>query len=302
MAFDPYATLGIPRDATPEQIRQAYRKLAKRHHPDLNPGNVAAEQRFKETNAANTLLSDPETRQKFDRGEIDSEGHDLPPDPPRYRQHAEATAGERYRPGAEAGQPLDDLFAELFARGGATRGPMRGADAHYALTVEFLDTVNGATRALTLPDGRTLEVRIPPGIESGQVLRLKGQGAPGLHGAAAGDALIEIQVAPHAKFRRTGSDVAIDVPVTLREAVLGARITVPTPTGPVSMTLPPHTENGATLRLRGKGIAAHAMRPVGDLHVTLRLTLADADAALDAFLRQWAPEHPIDPRNEVQGP
>lgn len=288
MALDPYATLGLQRDATPEQIRLAFRKLAKQHHPDLNPGNSKAEQRFKEINAANALLSDPERRARFDRGEIDAEGAETPPEPPRYRTHAEGPAGGRYR-GAPGAEDFDDLFGDFFRRGDGAPVRMRGADAHYGLSVEFLDAVTGATRSLAMPDGRTLEVRIPPGIEGGQVLRLKGQGQPGWNGGPPGDALIEIDVAPHPRFRREGRDITVEVPVTLKEAVLGARLAVPTPAGEVMMTVPPRSDNGARLRLRGRGVAAHGNQPAGDLYVTLRLSLADADAALADFLAKWTP-------------
>lgn len=288
MAFDPYAALGLQRDATPEQIRLAFRKLAKQHHPDLNPGNSKAEQRFKEINAANALLSDPERRARFDRGEIDAEGAEMPPEPPRYRTHAEGPSGARYR-AASGGDEFEDLFSDFFRRGEAAPVRMRGADARYGLSVEFLDAVTGATRSLTMPDGRTLEVRIPPGIEEGQVLRLKGQGQPGWNGGPPGDALIEIDVAPHPRFRREGRDITVEVPVTLKEAVLGARLAVPTPTGEVMMTVPPRSDNGARLRLRGRGVAAHGNQPAGDLYVTLRVSLADADAALAEFLAKWTP-------------
>jgi DnaJ-class molecular chaperone len=288
MALDPYATLGLQRDATPEQIRLTFRRLAKQHHPDLNPGNTKAEQRFKEINAANALLSDPERRARFDRGEIDAEGAEMPPEPPRYRTHAEGPAGARYR-AASGGDEFEDLFSDFFRRGDGAPVRMRGTDVHYGLSVEFLDTVTGATRSLAMPDGRTLEVRIPPGIEEGQVLRLKGQGEPGWNGGPPGDALIEIHVVPHPRFRREGRDITVEVPVSLKEAVLGARLAVPTPAGEVMMTVPPRSDNGARLRLRGRGVAAHANQPAGDLYVTLRVSLADVDAALADFLAKWTP-------------
>jgi DnaJ-class molecular chaperone len=288
MALDPYATLGLQRDATPEQIRLAFRKLAKQHHPDLNPGSSKAEQRFKEINAANALLSDPERRARFDRGEIDAEGAEMPPEPPRYRTRAEGPAGARYH-ATSGGDEFDDLFGDFFRRGDGAPVRMRGADVHYGLAVEFLDAVTGATRSLAMPDGRTLEVRIPPGIEEGQVLRLKGQGEPGWNGGPPGDALIEVHVVPHPRFRREGRDVTVEVPVSLKQAVLGARLAVPTPAGEVMMTVPPRSDNGARLRLRGRGVAAHGNQPAGDLYVTLRLSLADADAALADFLAKWTP-------------
>lgn len=300
MPPDPYTTLGVARDATPEQIRSAFRKLAKKHHPDLNPGNAAAEERFKAVNAANELLSDPEKRARFDRGEIDAAGEPTAPEPPRYRRYADAAEGARYRAAPDEEFEFGDIFGDFLNRGGE-RLRMRGADARYALAVAFLDTVTGATRTLTLPDGRTLDVRIPLGIEDGQVLRLKGQGGPGINGGPPGDALIEVHAEPHPFFTREGDDIHLELPVTLKEAVLGARIKVPTPTGEVNMAVPKRSDTGTRLRLRGRGIPAHAGRPAGDQYVTLKVTLADTDDALEAFLRDWSPATPSNPRRKMEG-
>ena len=287
---DPYKTLELARDATPDQVRSAFRKLAKQYHPDLNPGNAAAEERFKAVNAANELLSDPEKRARFDRGEIDAAGDPVAPEPPRYRRYADAAEGGRYRAGPEDGHPFGDIFGDFLNRGGGGEPlRMRGADARYALAVDFLHAVTGATRTLTLPDGRTLDVKIPAGIEDGQTLRLKGQGGAGWNGGPDGDALIEVQINPHPFFTRDGDDIHVTLPVTLKEAVLGGRITVPTPSGSVAMTVPKRSDAGTRLRLRGRGIPAHAGRPAGDQYVTLQVTLADADDALEAFLRGWTP-------------
>ena len=306
-ARDPYEVLGLKPGATDKEIRAAYRKLAKKHHPDLNPGNTQAEERFKEISAANELLSDADKRARYDRGEIDASGQERP-ERPFYRQHAEGQQGRRYPPGG-AGEggfgaafdetDIGDIFAELFRRGeggtgggaGGRAGPnmrMRGRDHSYTLAVEFLDAVNGATRRLALPDGKHLDVRVPAGIEDGQVLRLKGQGDPGLNGGAAGDALIELRVIPHPFFRRDGSDIRLEVPVTLAEAVLGGKITVPTPSGNVSVTVPRHSDTGAQLRLRGKGVPAHAGKPAGDAYVTLKLILGEVDPELERFLQDRA--------------
>ncbi len=300
MPPDPYETLSLARDATPEQVRSAYRKLAKKYHPDLNPGNAAAEERFKAVNTANELLSDPEKRAQFDRGEIDAAGDPTAPEPPRYRRYADAAEGARYQAGADEDFQFGDIFGDFLNRSGE-RLRMRGADARYALSVAFLDTVTGATRTLTLPDGRTLDVRIPPGIEDGQVLRLKGQGGPGLNGGPPGDALIEVHAEPHPFFTREGDDIHVKLPITLKEAVLGARITVPTPAGSVTMTVPKRSDTGTRLRLRSRGIPAHAGRPAGDEYVTLQVTLADADDALETLLRGWEPAKPSDPRGKMEG-
>ncbi len=295
MAADPYEALGVPRDATPEAIKQAYRKLARQHHPDLNPGKPEAEARFKAAAAANDLLSDPEKRARFDRGEIDADGQEQRP-AGGYRQYAEDMAGARYG-GPHDGPTPDDIFAEFFeARRRAQSAPRRGEDESYRLAVPFLSAVAGATEVLTLPDGRTLSVKIPPGVETGQVLRLRGQGGAGWQGGPAGDALIELQVQDHPLYRRDGRDLRMDLPVTLKEAVLGGAVEVPTPFGPLRVTLPAQSDTGRQVRLRGKGVAAHGTRPAGDLFLTLRVMVGQPDAALEAFLRDWSPEHPADPR------
>ena len=297
MARNPYEVLGVGKDASEDEIRAAYRKLAKRFHPDLNPGNKEAEARFKEIAAANDILSDKDKRARFDRGEIDESGAERP-QYHRWHGFAEGPGGEKYQ-----GQPdidIDDLeelfgqFGRARARGGAGIR-LRGADHHFVLTVDFLDAVNGAKKRIELPD-RTLDVTVPEGVSDGQILRLKGQGGPGLGGGPAGDALIEIRVAPHPVFRRERDDVHVELPVALGEAVLGGRISVPTPTGPVTMTVPPHSNTGRVLRLRGKGVK-RADGTYGDEYVTLKIVLPDApDEELAKFLREWAPKHGYDPR------
>ncbi len=300
MAEDPYKTLGVARDASADAIKAAYRKLARQHHPDLNPGKPEAEARFKAISAANDLLSDPEKRARFDRGEIDAEGQEQRP-AGSYRQYAEQPTGEKY--GARYGQRpesevFEDLFADIFEqRRRAESGPRRGSDESYRLAVPFLHAVEGATETLTLPDGRSLSVKIPPGVETGQVLRLRGQGGAGRSGGPPGDALIELDVAEDKLFRRDGFDLHLELPVTLKEAVLGGPVLVPTPGGPLRITLPADSDSGRQIRLRGKGIAAHGAREAGDLFLTLRVVIGPTDAALRAFLRDWTPEHAQDPRS-----
>jgi DnaJ-class molecular chaperone len=312
MAEDPYKVLGVARDATADQIRRAYRRLAKQYHPDLNPGDKAAEERFKAVSAANEILSDPERRGRYDRGEIDASGQERPPPgpPPGWRGFAEGAEGARYAHARAGGgaftEDMNDLFGQFFrARGGAGGGGpeirMRGQDELYGLEVSFLDAVRGATRRLTLPDGRTLDVRIPPGSEDGQTLRLRGQGGPGFNGGPPGDALIELHVAPHPHFRRDGNDIRLDLPVSLKEAVLGGKVPVPTPDGTVNLTIPAGSDTGRQLRLRGRGVPAHAGQPAGDLYVTLRVQVGKPDPALEAFLREWTPAHAADPRRELEG-
>ncbi|WP_368419656.1 DnaJ C-terminal domain-containing protein [Rhodovarius sp.] len=301
MALDPYAVLGLKRDASAEAIKSAYRKLARKHHPDLNPGKPEAEARFKAVSTAHDLLSDPEKRARFDRGEIDAEGQEQRPTN-AYRRHAEAAQGARYD-GQSAGSPFDDLFADMFeARRRAEAAPRPGQDESYRLDVSFIDAMLGTTTPMRLPDGRSLNLRIPPGVTTGQVLRLRGQGGGGRNGGAAGDALIGITVQEHPLLRRDGRNIAMELPVSLREAVLGGPVEVPTPTGRLRVTLPAHSDSGRQIRLRGKGVAAHGAEPAGDLLLTLKVVIGPADAALDAFLQAWSPAAMEDPRAALDFP
>ncbi len=305
MADDPYKTLGVARDATEQQIRKAYLKLAKTTHPDLNPGDTKAEERFKAVNAAHDLLQDAGQRARYDRGEIDESGQPRPPPGPppgarRYRDHADGAAGARYSAGFGGdADDLGDILSGLFgARGRAGAGPRGGADRRYSLAVPFLDAVRGTTQRLSLPEGGSLDVRIPAGLDSGQVLRLRGKGAPG---DPPGDALIEVEVGPHPLFRREGRDIHLDLPVTVAEAVLGGRITVPTVDGPVSMAVPPGSSTGTRLRLRGRGVPASDGQPAGDAYATLRIMLAPSDPDLAAFLRDRTDAPDWNPRAGMEG-
>ena len=302
MAQDPYQTLGLSKSATADEIKAAFRKLAKKHHPDLNPGNKAAEARFKAASAANELLSDPERRARFDRGEIDAEGH--PTEREFYKQYAEGAQGGRYRPQSAQDDAFGDIFEHMFRLGGGPGrgqgGAFRGQDMQFALTIGFSLAALGGTTRITLPEGRGLDVNIPPGLRDGQTIRLRGQGQPGFNGGPAGDVLIEVSVAPHPYFRREGDDIYVDLPVTLAEAMLGGKVTAPTLTTPVTLTVPPHSDAGKTLRLRGRGIPAHGKRPAGDLYVKLTLVAGPPDAALEEALRAWASRHDFNPRATMQ--
>jgi DnaJ-class molecular chaperone len=295
---DPYEILGVQRTADEAAIRAAYRKLAKKHHPDVNPGKPDAAVRFGEISAANELLSDKEKRAKFDRGEIDAEGHEIHQQRPYYR---DAPGAEAYGHGGPAGgfsqEDLEAFFSQQFGQAGrrsdwgATGRKRPGRDMQYSLTVSFVDAAVGTTRRLALPEGKTLDVRIPPGTEDGHVLRLRGQGGPGYNGGAAGDALIEITVAQDARFHRDGDDIVTDVPVTLQEAVLGASLEVPTIHGAVKLAVPAGSGTGTRLRLRGKGIRH------GNQFVQLQVVVPPADEPdLAAFLKTWTPRKSFNPR------
>jgi DnaJ-class molecular chaperone len=346
---DPYDVLGVARGATSSDIKAAYRRQAKQHHPDRHPGDPRAAERFKEVGAAYRILGDGVTRARFDRGEIDAAGNvqgfsrptggkpgtsrpgrarsgrsagrdaDAPP-PHRSRAKATRDAG-----GADGAKPspepepagadrqstkagrfenlgfnnfgfgsfkADDVFAPLFGRRGRAETPPKqsGTDRRYTIQVAFLDAAHGTTRRLRLGTGRTVDVAVPAGITHGQSIRLKGQGNPGPDGGPAGDALIEVQIAAHPHFARDGNDVRIEIPVTIGEAVLGARIEVPTVDGPVMVTVPRGSNAGTRLRLRGKGFPDRRTGNRGDQYVVLSIRLPDAaDRDLEAFLERWAP-------------
>src|SRR5262247_4478270 len=218
---DPYQTLQVDRKASQDEIKKSYRRLAKKLHPDLNPGNKKVEQQFKEVTAAYDLLSDPAKRARYDRGEIDASGAERP-DRPFYRRYAEGREGAKYQDfGVDEDSFVDDLFANLFRQRRQERPPMhmRGANVTYLAEVDFIEAAVGAKKRLSLTDGKTLDVTIPPGTEDGQTLRLKGQGMPGVGGGPAGDAYIEVKVTPHPLFTRRGNDVHLELPITLPEAV-----------------------------------------------------------------------------------
>ncbi|GBD43496.1 Curved DNA-binding protein [bacterium HR40] len=304
MAEDLYAVLGVERNASQEDIRRAYRRLAKELHPDFHPGDKEAEERFKKVTAAYEILGDPEKRARYDRGEIDETGAERPRQR-FWREFADTGAGERYHSTADFADfaDLDEILGGFFGRmrEGVRAGPRRGADVRYHLTVDFLDAARGAHKRVTLPDGSVLEVHIPAGTESGQVLRLRGKGAPGIQGGPPGDALIEIAVRPHPHFLREGDDIRIRVPISLDEAVLGGRIEVPTIHGRVAMTVPKGTSSGRVLRLRGQGIRNALTGHTGDQYVELAIVLPERiDPELESFMRSWRQQHAYDPRRDLE--
>lgn len=298
---DPYEILGVSSSASEAEIRSAYRTLAKKHHPDLNPGNSAAEDTFKKVAGAYDLLGDPEKRKRFDAGEIDPTGAERPPHP-YYRDYAASDHGDRYADVSSFADyaEAEDAFAELLRRSARQRANRRGADLRYSLPISFAESIAGASKRLTLPEGGTLDVTIPPGLIDGQVLRLKAKGAPGLGTGGPGDALISVEVQPDPRFSREGDDISLSVPISLSEAVLGGRIRVPTPTGDVTMSVPKGANTGTRLRLKGKG-APRREGGHGDQYVRLEVVLpSPPDAALEAFVSGWEADKAFDPREKAE--
>lgn len=317
---DPYAVLGLIKTATADEIKKAYRKLVKTSHPDLNPDDPKAEARFKDISSAYDLLKDPATRARFDAGEIDASGAEKP-ERRYYRDFADAPGnayqqGPGFGRGFEGGNPAD-IFAEMLRQRGAQGGQggrqggrgfspfgdegfaMQGQDLRFTLEVSFLDAARGAKTKITLPGTGDVEVQIPKGAADGQTLRLRGKGEPGPGGGAAGDALITLTVRPHAVFRREGNDIHVTLPITLDEAVLGAKVQVPTIDGPVSLTIPKGANSGRTLRLRGRGVAT-AKTAAGDQLVELRIVLPPVlDDTLTTFMEGWRKSHAHDPRKNL---
>ena len=305
MADDLYSVLGVAKNAGAADITKAYRKLAKKLHPDLNPGDKAAEEKFKQISAAYAILNDEEKRGRYDRGEIDATGQERPQQR-YYREYAGGDDGARYRStsGFEDMGDFSDLFGDLFgaraggarARAGGQRFSMRGSDAQYRLEIDFLEAVQGTKKRITLPDGGTLDVSIPAGVNEGQILRLKGKGMPGLAGGEGGDALVEVMVRPHPVFKREGDDIVMELPITFDEAVLGGKVEVPTISGRVSATIPVGANTGQTLRLKGRGVKGK-----GDQLVKLNVMLPDTiDDELKALAEEWRSKHRYDPRRKLK--
>jgi DnaJ-class molecular chaperone len=302
LARDPYLELGVSRGASHDEIRKAFRKLAKQHHPDTNPGNKAAEDRFKVVSAAFDILGDPEKRKKFDAGEIDADGREV------MRGYGGGGGGgggpwnQSRNAESMEGADLGDLFSEILGRRGGGGGggfggfSQKGADVRAKLEIDLEDTIHGAKKRIAFSDGRTIDVSIPKGAEEGQTLRLKGQGSPGRSGP--GDAFIELVVRPHTVFRREGEALVMDLLVSIPDAVLGGKVEARTPDGAVTLTVPKGANSGQSLRLKGRGLSDSRGKR-GDLLARIVLMLPEKpDAELEAFAERWRKERPYTPKKK----
>jgi len=299
VAGDPYKELGVAKGASADEIKKAFRKLAKELHPDKNPGDKVSEERFKRITAAFDLLGDAEKRAKYDRGEIDADGREQFRAPPGGGGRSGGFGGFGGSGGRGGFEDIDleELFG-AFGGGGRTAGRGgfgggKGQDVRATLDISLEDSIAGTTRRIQFSDGRMLDVVIPKGASEGQVIRLKGQGAPG-RGGQAGDALIELKIAPHPVFKRDGADLTMDLAVSVPDAVLGGKIQVPTPEGAVMMTIPKGSNSGKILRLKGRGAYAGGKR--GDLLARLAVTLPETpDDELIRFATEWRDKRPYTP-------
>jgi len=313
---DPYQVLGVAKSASEAEIKKAFRGLAKKHHPDTHAGDESAKKRFQEISAAYDILGDKDKRAKFDAGEIDASGNPRGFDPRAGGFHGSPFGfgggapggGEREfhfswddRGGGAQGFSAEDIFSELMGGRGRSRAnrPARGEDFAVAITASFAESVIGGTRRIVLANGEQIDVKIPAGLKDGQQIRVKGRGGAGRNGGPNGDVLIQVAVAPHPFMSRDGNDLRMDLPVTLKEAVLGAKVPVPTLGGTLNLSIPANSNSGAVLRLKGKGVPAHGGQPAGDLYVRLVVALPDRpDAALTRFVESW--QSSFDPRARMR--
>jgi len=307
MDNDLYKVLGVNRTASDDEIRQAYRRLAKENHPDLHPGDKKAEDTFKEISAAFAILGDPDKRKRYDAGEIDASGQERPTHQ-YYREYADGSGGDQYH-SREGFEDFGDIFGDIFGRGGQRRRggafEMRGVDFRYHLEIDFMEAALGAKKRVSLPEGDQLDISVPAGVPHGQVLRLRGKGGPGAGRGEPGDGLIELSIRAHPVFTREGDDIIVEVPLSVDEAVLGAKVEVPTIHGKVALTIPKGTSGGQIFRLRGKGIKNASTKKTGDQRVRTRLVLPpQPDPALEKAMQDWREAHGgasgFDPRAKLR--
>ena len=311
MSRDPYEVLGLARTASADEIKKAYRKIVRTSHPDLNPDDAGAQDRFIEATAAHDLLKDPAQRARYDRGEIDASGAERQSERPFYRDYAQQP-GNPYQSGRGSAEfDASDLFEEILRQRGQAR-PQGGGEAggwafnapgpdrRYQLELDFLEAAKGTQKRITLPDGQSLDVKIPSGTADGQTIRLRGKGGEGMGEGANGDALVILSVRSHKLFRREGDDIVIILPISLDEAVLGGKVEAPTIDGVVSLTIPKGASSGQVLRLRGRGVQPPGQKPRGDQRVELRIVSPPKiDEALHSFMESWRQTHSYDPRKEM---
>lgn len=308
---DPYEVLGVTKSANHAEIKKAYRHLAKKYHPDHNKNDPKAASRLAEINAAYEIVGDEDKKVKFDKGEIGADGkprfagfEGFGAGPGGFGGFAKSGSGPGgtrfdFGQGFDAADILSDLFGGAARRGSGGPGgaARRGGDVVATARVALETAVRGGSTRVVMPSGRTLDVSIPAGVEDGQQIRLRGQGQAGPVGAEPGDALITVRITPHPHFRVEGRDLRLDLPVTLYEATLGARVPVPTLTGTVELSVPPGSNGGRVLRLRGKGLPAADGKLAGDLYVSLKVMLPEAvDADFEALMKKWRDGKPYDPR------
>ena len=299
-AEDPYATLGLDKTATEAEIKKAYRKLVRTSHPDINPDDPGAEARFVRISAAYDLLKDPATRARFDAGEIDATGQEMP-QRHYYRDYA-GPGGPPPRNDGFSGMDAEDFFSRMFTQAGAGAGQGargQGRDHHYTLEVPFLDAARGGKARVTLADGGgPMDISIPAGLRDGQSLRLRGKGGEGPGGGPRGDAIVTVTVQSHPFFRREDDTILVTLPITLDEAILGAKVQVPTIHGDVALTIPAGSSSGRILRLRGRGVQGPG--GTGDQRVELRVVVPKTpDPELTAFMETWRKSHHDDPRKAM---
>lgn len=285
---DPYATLGISKNATEKEIRSAYRRLAKQYHPDHNPNNAQAEERFKAVNAAYAILGDKEKKARFDRGEINAEGQEQGP----FGGFGGAGPFGGGFHGGMGSEDLGDIFSNIFGGGGFGQAQARkGRDSEGSLHISFLDSILGAEKEIRTSSGERVLVKIPPGIENGKMMRLKGKGEAGYSprpgmAAPAGDLLLKIFIAPDTLYKREGRDLRLVQDISLETAILGGKIEVPTPQGIVALKIKPHSDSGLVTRIPNRGVAADKKHAAGHLYVELRVKIGDQAAELEEFFQK----------------
>tara|TARA_R110002073_G_scaffold104089_1_gene235488 strand:- start:4941 stop:5897 length:957 start_codon:yes stop_codon:yes gene_type:complete len=305
MSRDPYEVLGLAKTATADEIKKAYRKIVRTSHPDLNPDDEGAQARFIEATAAHDLLKDPALRARYDKGEIDASGAERQAERPFYREYAQQSDNPYQSSRGFEGFDTSDIFEEILrqrGQGGGRGGSYNaaGSDRRYQLELDFLEAALGTQKRITLPDGQSLDVKIPSGTADGQTIRLRGKGGAGIGEGPSGDALVSLSVRPHKLFRREGDDIVMTLPVTLDEAVLGGKVEVPTIDGPVALTIRKGASSGQVLRLRGRGVQPAGGKPRGDQRVELRIVSPpEIDEALHSFMQSWRETHAYDPRKEM---